>query len=121
MKKLHILICAVAISFAGTAQVDKGNLLIRNGTVLTVTKGTMESTDVLIRDGKIAQIAKGIAAPPGGTCVKNAFPAGSLVQTIKTAEKPPEVYAVSCAKPVGLEKNLSPICRRRARLSRTDS
>jgi len=65
MKKLHILICAVAISFAGTAQVEKGNLLIRNGTVLTVTKGTMEGTDVLIRDGKITQIAKGIAAPPG--------------------------------------------------------
>src|SRR4051812_16248336 len=50
-----------------------------------------------------------IAAPPDGTDVKNAFPAGSLVQTIKTAEKPSEVYAVSCAKPVGLEKKLHPI------------
>jgi imidazolonepropionase-like amidohydrolase len=65
MKKLYILICAVAISFASTAQVERGHLLIRNGTVLTVTKGTLENTDVLIRDGKITQIAKGIAAPPG--------------------------------------------------------
>jgi imidazolonepropionase-like amidohydrolase len=65
MKRFHILICALAISFAGVAQVEKGNLLIKNGTVLTVTKGTLENTDVLIRDGKISQIAKGIAAPPG--------------------------------------------------------
>jgi imidazolonepropionase-like amidohydrolase len=65
MKKLYIFLCAIAINFAGTAQVEKGHVLIRNGTVLTVTKGTLENTDVLIRDGKITQIAKGIAAPPG--------------------------------------------------------
>jgi len=42
---------------------DKGSVLIKGGTVLTVTKGTLENTDVLIRDGKIEKIASGIAAP----------------------------------------------------------
>lgn len=42
---------------------DRGTVLVKGGTVITVTKGTLDNTDVLIRDGKIAQIAKGIAAP----------------------------------------------------------
>lgn len=65
MKRLNIFLSALLITSAAVAQVDKGNVLIRNGTVITVTKGTLEGTDVLIRDGKITQIAKGIAAPPG--------------------------------------------------------
>ncbi|GHM98652.1 amidohydrolase [Cytophagales bacterium WSM2-2] len=44
---------------------DKGNMLIKNATVLTVTKGTLTETDVLVKDGKIAQIGKSIAAPQG--------------------------------------------------------
>ena len=36
------------------------NVLIKNGTVLTVTKGTLAETDVLITNGKITQIAKNI-------------------------------------------------------------
>ena len=43
----------------------RGNLLIKNGTVLTVTNGTLEKTDVLVRNGKIAQIGEGIGAPSG--------------------------------------------------------
>lgn len=43
-----------------------GNLLIRNATVLTITKGTLEKTDVLVQNGKIAQIGEGLSAP-GGT------------------------------------------------------
>lgn len=42
---------------------NTGTVLVKGGTVITVTKGTLESTDVLVRDGKIAQIGKGIAAP----------------------------------------------------------
>jgi len=64
MKRYHILLCVLLVSVASVAQ-DKGSLLIRNGTVITVTKGTTENTDVLIRDGKISQIGKNIAAPPG--------------------------------------------------------
>lgn len=47
------------------AQVEKGSMLIKNGTVLTITKGTLEGADVLVRDGKIIQIGKNIAAPAG--------------------------------------------------------
>ena len=46
-----------------------GTTLIRNATVLTVTKGTLEGTDLLLRDGKIAQIGKGLAAPAGATVI----------------------------------------------------
>ncbi|MBS1491735.1 MAG: amidohydrolase [Bacteroidetes bacterium] len=63
MKKiLLLLICFFGLS--AQAQ-DKGSMLIKNGTVLTVTKGTLPETDVLIKDGKIAQIAKNISAPQG--------------------------------------------------------
>ena len=48
---------------------DRGTVLVKGGTVITVTKGTLENTDVLIRDGKIAQIAPGIAAPAGARVV----------------------------------------------------
>lgn len=50
---------------AGYAQGQTGNLLIKGGTVLTVTRGTLENTDVLVKDGKIAQIGKGLATPAG--------------------------------------------------------
>jgi imidazolonepropionase-like amidohydrolase len=43
----------------------RGNLLIRNGTVLTVTRGTLEGTDVLVENGKIAAVGKGLSAPEG--------------------------------------------------------
>jgi imidazolonepropionase-like amidohydrolase len=65
MKKIFSIIICVTLSFSLMAQVPKGNLLIKNGTVLTVTKGTLENTDVLVRDGKIAQIGKNIATPSG--------------------------------------------------------
>lgn len=65
MKKIFILTFIVALVSTGWAQVEKGNLLIKGGTVLTVTKGTLENTDVLVKDGKISQIGKNIAAPAG--------------------------------------------------------
>ncbi|HYG17917.1 MAG TPA: amidohydrolase family protein [Ohtaekwangia sp.] len=47
------------------AQEHTGNLLVKNGTVLTVTKGTLESTDVLVRGGRIVALGKNISAPAG--------------------------------------------------------
>jgi len=64
MKKIF-LFCITLVWFTAHAQVEKGSVLVKNGTVLTVTKGTLEGTDVLIRDGKIVQIAKNIAPPAG--------------------------------------------------------
>jgi imidazolonepropionase-like amidohydrolase len=42
-----------------------GNVLIKNATVLTVTRGELTGTDVLVRNGKIAQIGKSLVAPSG--------------------------------------------------------
>ena len=65
MKKLILSIASGLLFLSAQAQVEKGNMLIKNGTVLTVTKGNLEQTDVLVKDGKIIQIGKNIAAPVG--------------------------------------------------------
>lgn len=39
--------------------------IIRNATVMTVTNGTMEGADVLIRDGRIAAVGRNLSAPSG--------------------------------------------------------
>lgn len=65
MKKIFYSLALLALATFAQAQVERGNLLIKNGTVLTVTKGTFENTDVLVKDGKITQIGKNIAAPAG--------------------------------------------------------
>ncbi|WP_370086322.1 amidohydrolase [Ekhidna sp.] len=64
MKKLQILAILLLTASFVMAQ-DKGSVLIKNGTVLTVTNGTLENTDVLIRDGKISKIGQGLSAPSG--------------------------------------------------------
>lgn len=46
-------------------QTEKGTILIKNGTVLTITNGTLENTDVLIQDGIIKKIGKGLKAKDG--------------------------------------------------------
>ena len=45
------------------------DLLIRNGTVLTVTHGVIQNGSVLIHNGKIAQLGTNIPAPPGATVI----------------------------------------------------
>ncbi|CAN5464623.1 amidohydrolase family protein [soil metagenome] len=69
MKNIFLTIlvsCCLTIVFG---QIEKGTVLVKNGTVITITKGNLESTDVLIKDGKISQIAKGIAAPAGAKVI----------------------------------------------------
>ena len=44
---------------------ETGDVLIQGGTVLTVTNGTLENTDVLVRDGIITEIGEGLSAPSG--------------------------------------------------------
>ena len=47
-----------------------GDVLIRNATVLTMAQpGMLEHTDVLVRNGLIAQIGRGLGAPDGTTVV----------------------------------------------------
>lgn len=65
MKKIFSILLLLALLSPAWAQVQRGNMLIKNGTVITITKGNLENTDVLVKDGKISQIGKGIAAPAG--------------------------------------------------------
>lgn len=66
MKKIIAFILAFAV--LGTlpklanAQRQSNETLIKNATVLTVTKGTLANTDVLIKNGKIAEIGKNLKA-----------------------------------------------------------
>ena len=54
------------VAFAAPAvSQEMGDVLIKNGTVLTITNGTLTNTDVLIRDGKITRIAPGLSTPRG--------------------------------------------------------
>src|SRR3954470_2393774 len=39
----------------------KNVVLIKNGTVMTAVRGTLENTDILIRDGKISRIGKNLS------------------------------------------------------------
>lgn len=39
-----------------------GDVLIKNGTVLTASRGTLENTDILVTKGKIARIGKNLSA-----------------------------------------------------------
>ncbi|MEL6390525.1 MAG: amidohydrolase family protein [Bacteroidota bacterium] len=50
------------IAFASMDAQTVGDVLIKNGTVLTITDGVKEETDVLIRNGKISRIGKGLSA-----------------------------------------------------------
>lgn len=63
--KIFSTIILLCIFSASMAQVERGSMLIKNGTVLTVTKGTLEGTDILVKDGKITQIGKNLTAPAG--------------------------------------------------------
>ncbi|MEZ4777562.1 MAG: amidohydrolase family protein [Bacteroidia bacterium] len=63
MKFPFIFLFLAVIVQSLTAQIPKGSLLIKNGTVITITNGTLENTDVLIVDGKISKIGKGLKAP----------------------------------------------------------
>ena len=65
MKRLiYIFALAVLCSSIAFAQ-SRGEVLIKNGTVLTAVRGTLEGTDILIRDGKIARIGKNLSAGSG--------------------------------------------------------
>ena len=64
-----LLILAVAALVAPAAGAQDQVTLIKNATVLTVTRGTIENGDVLIRNGKIAAVGKNLKAPAGATVI----------------------------------------------------
>lgn len=64
MKKVLLLIFALCLSVSSFGQ-DKGSVLIQNATVMTITDGNKENTDVLIEDGIITEIGQNLSAPSG--------------------------------------------------------
>ncbi|HJT65707.1 MAG TPA: amidohydrolase [Pyrinomonadaceae bacterium] len=59
----HLLLLSVFICVTSVAQAQRApETLIRNATVLTITHGTLQNTDVLLRNGKIAAIGKNLKA-----------------------------------------------------------
>ena len=73
MRYVISLAALVAASAAGgqqtAAPAKVPPTLIRNATVLTVTKGTLQNTDLLLENGKIAQIGKSLSAPAGAQVI----------------------------------------------------
>jgi imidazolonepropionase-like amidohydrolase len=69
MKRLGLLASFVPALALAQGQTPAGNMLIKNATVLTVTKGTLQNADILIRNGKIAQVGQNLAAPAGAAVV----------------------------------------------------
>jgi imidazolonepropionase-like amidohydrolase len=63
MRQLLYPILALLLTIVQlNAQIQTGSLLIKNGTVLTITKGNLDNTDVLIENGKITKIGKNLTA-----------------------------------------------------------
>jgi imidazolonepropionase-like amidohydrolase len=72
MKRLFLLAGTVAllwVSASAQSREAAQTTLIKNATVLTVSRGTLENTDVLIRNGKIANIGQNLNAPTGARVI----------------------------------------------------
>src|SRR3954464_13214493 len=64
------MLAAASVAVAQQPVTTRGGAtLIKNATVMTVTKGTLQNTDVLLQNGKIAQIGKNLTAPAGAQVI----------------------------------------------------
>jgi len=59
---LTILFFITVSSVSVYAQAQKNEVLIRNATILTAARGTLQNTDILIQNGKIAKIGNNLKA-----------------------------------------------------------
>jgi len=55
--------------FLAAAALAAPPTVIQNGTVMTVTKGTIKDGSILIRDGKIAEVGQKVMVPPGAQII----------------------------------------------------
>ncbi|MEO7660101.1 MAG: amidohydrolase family protein [Pyrinomonadaceae bacterium] len=72
MRKAIVFLLFMAISAISPTFVlaqAKNDVLIKNAIVMTASKGTLQNTDILIQNGKIARIGKGITAPAGARVI----------------------------------------------------
>ncbi len=74
--KFYISIIIFLIGHSCFGQIEKGDILIKNGTVITITGDNLENTDVLINNGKIRQIGKDLS---GSTGIKTIDATGQFV------------------------------------------
>ncbi len=65
MSLVKLMVCVLVVG----CTVEADSILIRNATVLTVTKGTIEKGSVLVVDGKISAVGKNISAPAGAIVI----------------------------------------------------
>jgi imidazolonepropionase-like amidohydrolase len=61
--------CVARAQMEPSANPVKGTILIKNATVMTVTKGNLEHASILIRDGKIADVGTNVQAPADATVI----------------------------------------------------
>jgi len=64
---IHLLTCSLIVGFLlpetfAQPRASTPDILIRNATVLTVTRGALPNADVLIRNGKISAVGKNLNA-----------------------------------------------------------
>jgi imidazolonepropionase-like amidohydrolase len=79
MKRRIIFACSLALAGIATPSIisaQSGEVVIKNATVMTAAKGTLENTDILIRDGKISKIGKNLS---GGANAKVIDAAGKWI------------------------------------------
>jgi imidazolonepropionase-like amidohydrolase len=61
--KISASICIVLACGILLQAQSRGDVLIKNATVLTAARGTLTNTDILVTNGKIAKIGKNLSAP----------------------------------------------------------
>lgn len=69
LKLLTVLGCLLLAFTATAVSQNLGTVHIKNATLLTVTNGTMEATDMVVKDGIITEIGKNLSTPKGATVV----------------------------------------------------
>jgi len=68
MRKTIVFLTIISLMTISPALVlgqSRGDLLIKNATVMTASNGTLQATDILVQNGKIAKIGKGLTAGSG--------------------------------------------------------
>ncbi len=73
MKKITACLI-LSLIIVGNVQMNafaqaNNDVLIRNATVMTAGKGTLQNTDILIQKGKITRIGRALAAPSGARVI----------------------------------------------------
>ncbi len=60
MKRYSVILLTIILAALGVAAQaqNRGEVLIKNATIMTASRGTIENGSILIRDGKIAAVGK---------------------------------------------------------------